>query len=279
MIGFPVNETIQKRYSVRTYTTASVEDALKEKIMNYAAELQNPFGPKVQFRFIEKKTAENGEKLGTYGTIHGADLFIGSAIANDPCAAEAIGYEFEQLILYITSLGLGTCWLGGTFNRSAFAAAMELEDGMIFPAISPVGYPAEKKRIPEKLMRRTVKADERLPGTKLFFKTDFKTPLSKTEAGAYRYPLQMLRLAPSAVNKQPWRVVYDGKAFHFFEKHTLKEAGPMDMQRIDLGIALCHFHLAAQEWNLKGTFEKQELTFKIPKDMTYITSWIIESNS
>lgn len=276
MIGFSVNETVQKRYSVRTYAPHPVSKEAKEKIMAYAAKLQNPFGPKVKFKFIEKETAENGEKLGTYGMIKGANLYIGSAIPDDPCAAEALGYEFEQLILYITSLGLGTCWLGGTFNRGAFAKAMDIQEGELFPAISPVGYAAEKKRMPEKLFRQTLKANERMPGTKLFFQKDFKTPLSKTEAGAYRFPLQMLRLAPSAVNKQPWRVVYDGNAFHFFEKHTVKEAGPLDMQRIDLGIALCHFHLAVQEWKLSGRFEKQELNFKVPKDMTYITSWIME---
>lgn len=276
MIGFPVNETVQKRYSVRTYDSRPVSEEVKEKILVYMEKLENPLGPKVRFQLIEKETAENGEKLGTYGIIKGTNLYIGSAVPEDPCAAEALGYEFEQLILYITSLGLGTCWLGGTFNRGAFAEAMNVQEGELMPAISPVGYPAEKKRLPEKLMRRTVKADERLPGAKLFFKTDFKTPLSKTEVGAYRFPLQMLRLAPSAVNKQPWRVVYDGKAFHFFEKHSKKEAGPLDIQRIDMGIALCHFHLAAQEWKLNGRFEKQELELKIPKDMTYITSWIIE---
>ena len=40
-------------------------------------------------------------------------------------------------------------------------------------------------------------------------KNSFAEPLTEEEAGDYQFPLEMLRLAPSAVNKQPWRVVAD----------------------------------------------------------------------
>lgn len=97
------------------------------------------------------------------------------------------------------------------------------------------------------------------------------------EAGDYQFPLEMLRLAPSAVNKQPWRVVNVGKEFHFFEKHSLGgENGSIDMQRIDVGIGICHFHLAAMERNLAGHFERTAPEFQIPADMTYVVSWIAE---
>lgn len=274
---FSVSETVNTRYSVRTYDERPVEEEIKEKILLYASSLNNPLGPRVNFKFIEKEISSNGEKLGTYGVIKGASLYLGATIANEACAPEALGYDFEQLVLYITSLGLGTCWLGGTFNRSAFADAMDVKENELFPIISPVGYPATKKRVTEKLFRHTLKADERMPWDKLFFNGEFSTPLSETEAGAYQIPLEMLRLAPSAVNKQPWRVVYADNAFHFFEKHSLggKETGPVDMQRIDVGIGICHFHLAAMEKNLTGKFEKQELTnLVLPKDLTYVTSWV-----
>lgn len=58
---------------------------------------------------------------------------------------EALGYSFESLILYATSLGLGTCWLGGTFDHSGFASAMDLKEGYLFPAISPIGHFSGKK--------------------------------------------------------------------------------------------------------------------------------------
>ena len=278
-IGFSVNDAVRKRYSVRTYDAQAVEQEMKEKLLIYGVALQNPLGPKVKLRFIEKNPAADGEKLGTYGDIKGAGLYLGALIADEETAPEALGYEFEQLVLYATSLGLGTCWLGGTFNRGAFAAAMDIGESELFPIISPVGYPAAQQRITERLFRRTLGADKRMPWDSLFFHNDFGKPLSREAAGRYEYPLEMLRMAPSAVNLQPWRVVLDGNAFHFFEKHARggKVVGTVDMQRIDVGIAMCHFHLAAQETGLSGRFVRnQPDTLNIPENTTYVASWVME---
>ena len=89
--------------------------------------------------------------------------------------------------------------------------------------------------------------------------------------------MEMVRLAPSAVNKQPWRVVVEDDAVHFFEKHSLgTEGGSMDMQRIDVGIAVCHFHLALLETGRTGHFERKMPEVSLPKDMSYIVSWVLD---
>ncbi|WP_083248367.1 nitroreductase family protein [Desulfuribacillus stibiiarsenatis] len=66
---------------------------------------------------------------------------------------EDIGYTLEQLILYATSKGLGTCWLGGTFTKSSFERMVQLKEHEILPIITPVGYPAENKSLIERMMR------------------------------------------------------------------------------------------------------------------------------
>lgn len=53
---------------------------------------------------------------------------------------ESLGYVFEKIVLYITSLGLGTCWLGGSFNKADFEKAITLEEDEFIPVISPMGY-------------------------------------------------------------------------------------------------------------------------------------------
>ena len=275
-IGFSVQETIQQRYSVRTYDAKPVNETIRQDILNYAKTLTNPLGPHTRFQFIDVTTSDQGQKLGTYGFIKGASLFLGSTIPDEPGALEALGYEYEQLILYMTSLGLGTCWLGGTFNRSAFASTMEIREGALFPILSPVGYPAAKKRIGEDFFRRALKANQRKPWDKLFFAEDFSSPLTKEAAGSYQFPLEMLRLAPSAVNKQPWRVLLKDGIYHFLlYRSTGEPSGTMDMQRIDLGIAICHFHLAALEARLTGHFERLPFaTDALPQNTSYIISWI-----
>lgn len=268
-IGFCVHETVRKRYSVRTYDAAPVSQEIRDKILQYAETIDNPFGAKVRFQFIEKQTSANGEKLGTYGFIKGANLFIGVTVENKGGAAESVGYVFEQLVLYIASLGLGTCWLGGTFNKSAFAEKMEIPEGWIFPILSPVGYPA-KQRIKEKVFRTALNANNRVASEKLFFTDSFKTPLNLNTVGNYSDALENLRLAPSSGNKQPWRVICDGKAFHFFKKGSMQF-----MQVLDVGIGINHFVLTARELGLQGELTEADVSaYTLSSDMRYVASWV-----
>lgn len=275
-MDFELEKVVRTRYSTRTFTGEDVDEATRQKIMDYANALSNPFGPKVKFALIDRKTSANGEKLGTYGVIKNAKLYIGATVPDAPGAQEGYGYEFEQLVLYITSLGLGSCWLGGTFNRGEFAKALDVKEDELFPCICPVGKAAAKKSLKERFMRSGIKADTRLPWNQIFFRDSFGTPLSEKEAGDFRYALEMVRLAPSAVNKQPWRVVKCGNVFHFYEAKTQPSEGKVDIQRVDLGIALNHFALAAEEKGVAGTFRTSDPGLTIPENTYYITSFIAE---
>ena len=275
-VDFPVEKTVMARSSVRTYENRGLSTNEKDKLNAYIDNLTNPFSIDVTFRLLEKTASADGEKLGTYGVIKGAENYIGASAADKELALEALGYSFENLILYATSLGLGTCWLGGTFNRSGFAAAMNLKEGDLFPCISPVGYPTGKKRTLESVMRWVAKSGQRKEWNELFFKQEFSQPLTKVEAGDFAFPLEMVRLAPSAVNKQPWRIVQDKDTYHFYLTRTLKKDNEkIDLQRVDIGIAACHFHLAALEKGLPGKFQKLvEPEIQSTDQVQYIFSWI-----
>lgn len=275
-MDFPVAKTVNARSSVRTYENRDLSANEKAQINAYIDNLSNPFSADVTFRLLEKASSTDGEKLGTYGVIKGAGNYIVASAADKELALEGLGYSFEKLILYATSLGLGTCWLGGTFNRSGFAAAMNLKEGDLFPCISPIGYPAGKKSTMESLMRWVSKADQRKEWSELFFKQNFSQPLTKDDAGEFAFPLEMVRLAPSAVNKQPWRIVQDHDAYHFYLARSLKSDNEkIDLQRVDMGIATCHFHMAVLEKELLGKFQKlAKPGIQIPEQMQYIYSWI-----
>ena len=267
---------------------------MREKIMEYAEGLQNPLGPKVTFRLLDKASDPKGDKLGTYGIIKDAELYIGAKIKGEEYAPEALGYDFEQLVLYLTDMGLGTCWLGGTFNKGAFAEAMDVQDDEIFTIVSPIGYTADKMSLVEVMMRRGSGGDKRMPWEELFYDSDFGKPIaagdadaaSKAESviGGYADVLEMVRLAPSAVNRQPWRIVVERgdaegiKAFHFYQSGIKADDGEsVQMHRIDMGIAICHFHLAALEKGLNGYFERMEPgDIDAPENTKYIITWICE---
>ena len=271
-------ETIKRRRSVRTYQDKALEPDVREKLQRYMDSLENPFGQPVKKYMIDKKVATEGERLGTYGLIKGANTFLGISVPDTDLAHVAAGYEFENLILEATALGLGTVWLAATFNREGFASAMGIPKDELFPAISPVGYPAAKRSLTESLMRTAMRSSTRKEWDTLFFLNDFRTPLTKEMAGDYAEPLEMVRLAPSDKNTQPWRVLKSGNSFHFYvaRKSGISREEKI-IKRVDAGIALSHFHQTALELGLKGHFRQvEQATVERPQNSCYIISWHAE---
>lgn len=271
-------ETIKRRRSVRTYQDKALEPDVREKLQRYMDSLENPFGQPVKKYMIDKKVATEGERLGTYGLIKGANTFLGISVPDTDLAHVAAGYEFENLILEATALGLGTVWLAATFNREGFASAMGIPKDELFPAISPVGYPAAKRSLTESLMRTAMRSSTRKEWDTLFFLNDFRTPLTKEMAGDYAEPLEMVRLAPSDKNTQPWQVLKSGNSFHFYvvRKSGISREEEI-IKRVDAGIALSHFHQTALELGLKGHFRQAEqASVERPQNSCYIISWHAE---
>ena len=188
-----------------------------------------------------------------------------------------VGRRDEKIVLYAQSLGVGTTWIAGTMDRKAFERAMCLNENEVMPCISPLGYPAEKMSLRETMMRKGVKADSRLDFEKLFFDGAFDKPLSAENAGDLQHALEMVRLAPSAVNAQPWRVVRRGDCMHFYEKRSRGMASEAwDIQKIDMGIALCHFELGAIERDLHPVMEVADPGIPGQDGLIYIASFRIE---
>lgn len=274
---FAVEETIKARSSVRTYDSTPLTQQEEQLLKEYMPKIKNPFGVTVKFALLQTDATGKAEKPGTYGIIKGAATYLGAFTSAGPLAAEGLGYSFEQLLLFASSLGLGTCWLGGTFQHSRFARAMQVPADAYFPAVSPVGHPLGKRRVFENLSRWAIHANGRKSWAVLFFDQDFSTPLTPQAAGEFAAPLEMLRLAPSAINRQPWCVLKDHDAFHFFKACTAAKAEEDTSLGLDLGIAACHFALEAAEKGLPGHFEKLTAPgITAPNTLTYTFSWVLQ---
>ncbi len=281
-IDFPVEPTVKARTSVRNYDPRPIEPTVQKQVEAFVETLGNPFAQAVHFHDLDSRALEGQQKLGTYGVIKGARQYIGATISRDPQALEALGYEFEALVLYLAHLGLGTCWLGGTFARKDFARAMKLPDEALFPIMTPYGYAAPRKHLTESLMRTFVRADHRKSWETLFFRDNFQTPLLERDAGVFVFPFEMVRLGPSASNKQPWRILVMGNACHFYEYRTpgYSDAFSYDIQRVDMGIAAAHFDFAVQEKGLNGQFVTNAAPDVVaPANVEYVFSWVSEKAS
>ena len=265
MNGKSIKEVISARYSVRNYNGTPLSQEVIEKIEEYIKNVHNPFDKEIKIQLVKKHTGNESIKLGTYGVIKGAEYFLTSVCKKDELSLIALGYSLEKVILYCTSLGLGTVWLGGTFKKSDFTKAIDLKDDEIMPIVSPVGYEGGKKSLFAAIAG--MNRNKRKLFSEIFFNGDFNTSLTESDANEYFEPLEMVRLAPSSINKQPWRIVKEYDKLHFYFANS--KASTI----IDMGIAICHFHLTAIENNLKGEFKIID-SKKECKEFDYIISWI-----
>ena len=259
-------ETVKARRSVRTFDGRALTDEDRAALLSFAQSIRSPYGIEVDFAFLD--AAEHGLSS---PVIAGEKLYVAAKVAKVPHAEEAFGFSFEKLVLYAWSLGIGTTWIGGTMNRALFEKACGLGEGEMMPCVSPLGYPAKKMSVREALMRRGVKADERMSPSALFFDGDFSTPL-KEEDETVAAALEMLRWAPSAVNRQPWRVVRVGRSYHFYLKHAKGYVSDAtgDLQKVDMGIGLCHFMAGAG-----GELRLEDPGLSAEKDTEYIATVVV----
>lgn len=282
----PVTDLIWKRYSCRTYSARPVEKNLKDQLEQFVATSPaGPFGSRPRFEIITATDEDRNalKDLGTYGFIKNPTGFILSAVKRSPRDLEDFGYTMERNILYATDMGLGTCWLGGSFAKSKFAEKISANEDEIVPAVAAFGHMASKMSLVEKAIRWGAGAKNRKPWEELFFKNGFNGSLSTEDIGKWAEPLEMVRIAPSASNRQPWRIVWEPAtgSFHFYRQRSKGYKarnkmlfGMADLQRVDMGIAICHFEMASKESGFPGKWLFDEPNIgKLPESTEYVASW------
>ena len=282
----PVEDIVKQRFSCRNYIDNPIVEGTRQLFVDYLSSIgDGPFGTRARFELAAASEQDRRalKGLGTYGFIRGATGFIIGAIQRDENNLEDFGFLLEQIILMATDMGLGTCWLGGSFTKSSFARKISASESELVPAVVSVGYCAKKPRRIESLFRSGGGTDRRLPWEQLFFEGKYGAPLGEDSAGDYVRPLEMVRLAPSASNRQPWRMLKEGNRWHFYlqrtpgyrERRLVKLFTVADLQRIDMGIAMSHFELMARDLDLDGYWEVGEPGIKIPdEDTEYTISWV-----
>jgi hypothetical protein len=281
----PVTEIIPRRFSCRTYLEAPIEETPRKALAEAAeAVREGPRGTPVRFRLIAstRDDTEALRGLGTYGFVRGASGFIVGAATVGEAWLEDYGHAMEKLVLLATDLGLGTCWLGGSFTRSSFSRAIAAAEVERVPAVAALGVMPDLDAARNGVIRRRVGGDQRLPWESIFSNGRFGVPLTPETAGAFAAVLDMVRLAPSASNKQPWRIVREGDSWHFFLKRTPGYAAGLagrllkveDIQRVDIGIAMCHFELTARELGLPGAWAVRAPQIGAPDPLVeYVVTW------
>jgi nitroreductase len=208
-------EIIKKRKSCRTFSHVALKPEDKKNLESFIIENSKGFENEVvNFRIIEKNNYDKQMKL-DYGMIKGHNTYILGTAKSTTASRVNYGYLMEKVVLKATEMNLSTCWIGA-FDCTYFNE-LSIEDGFEIPSIVIVGYSDDKPTYQDKFLRFSVKASKRQGWDKLFFNYRSKTSLTPEYIKKYSESLEMVRLAPSSGNNQPWRVFFDEtmNEFHF----------------------------------------------------------------
>ncbi|MBD5214625.1 MAG: hypothetical protein HDS75_07395 [Bacteroidales bacterium] len=256
-------DAMRERRSVRTFDGKGLSRDKMAELEKFISESGSPFDGNVSIR-LKKFDLKGGYKPSTYGMIKGAEDFFLLGIGGDEGSALAAGYRFELVVLRARQLGLGTCWIAATFKGSDFDCGETWPDGEELKVICPVGV-AEKPTVKEKLTRMALGSKRRKDFDDLFFYQDFKTAVPTDNP--FCEALEMLRLAPSDTNSQPWRALVDGDGVHFYYRPKSQAAV------LDMGIGLCHFHQTELFYGREGSFARRDGVPAAPDDWRYLLTY------
>lgn len=256
-------QAMLERRSVRSFNGKPLDRKTVSDLEKAIEDSYTLFGGNLTVR-LKTFDLKGDFKPSTYGVIKGASDFFLLGIGTDEDSALTAGFQFEQIVLKAWQMGLGTCWIAGTFKGSQFDEREKWPDGESLKIICPVGVP-EKPRILEKMMRLTVGSNNRKPFSDLFFEDSFRKSLDPDNR--FAEALRMLRVAPSSTNSQPWRVLVKGEKVHFY----YKPKSPASV--VDMGIGICHFYETERFNGFRGTFTKEDNTPTPPDDWKYLLTY------
>jgi len=256
-------EAIKERRSVRGFDGKGLTEGQRESLLQAVKESESPFGGSLTIR-LRQFNLRKGYRPGTYGMIKGAGDFFLLGMGSDEKSALTAGFRFEQVVLQAWRLGLGTCWIAATFKGSNFDRGETWPEGEALKIVCPVGV-AARPTVREKLTRLAFGSKNRKPFDTLFFYGDFTGALPS--GNRFREPLEMMRLAPSSTNSQPWRALVENDTVHFYYKPE------SEWSVLDCGIGLCHFAEAEKFRGRTGGFFRNLAPAESPGKLKYLVSY------
>lgn len=246
-------QALKERSSRRQFYSKIIEKA-KIKQLNDLIEKINDEFDDLRIILVQKDVKEifTGV-LGSYGKITGAPAYLAFVGREDiPYIEEKIGDGGEAVILEAAALELGTCWVSGTFKADKVLAELDLKETEKLFAISPLGYPEENPTISERILKTVISSKKRLDLDKLIIN---KNGLEE-EPEWVKKALKAARLAPSAVNRQPWRFEIGENSITI--QLDSKEKNEEKSKNLDCGIAMLHLEVGALKAGVSGSWEYLE---------------------
>ena len=220
-------DAVLHRSSIRSYTAAPSDEQLR---------LLGEMCRKLSWQGI---TIRMFRGPGLRSVIKGTNVYaVITAKKDTPMEIE--GFMGEALVLEATSMGLGTCWLGAGFQMDVVSRNVNLQSDEVIHCVIALGQanlpaPAPKRRTLEAVCGKSADALKSL--------------------GVWQYnAVEFARLAPSAINQQPWKIEADTNRIAILERTVLiRKYAPLDR-----GICMLHAAVGAAQAGRKPVWKKVE---------------------
>ena len=245
-------------------------DAETLRSIGAAAEALKPLLPDVKVRVELLGRMQLRQLFTSTGSVK-APCYAVITSEDAPLAQANAGFIGEQLAADLTRRGMGTCWSG------SLKAA---KTGFPLPYVITIGFGFPKDGVlPE------------IPAERRCRKASGEICLHPPKGKRLARLVEAVRIAPSAMNGQPWRLDPEGSsALHLYREKPsfLTAAGPgrlkipvpgsllEKVQEIDCGIALAHILLAAEHFGSEPEFRRMPGKEDAGDKLTYVMSAVLK---
>ncbi len=216
-------EAIEARHSVRAFKEHPLTEETVKVLTDKIEEL-NCLGLLHMQLVLNEPKAFQGT-LAKYGKFRGVNNYVVVAGEKADNLDERVGYYGEQLVLTAQTLGLNTCWVGLSYSK--VPGTYELSVGEKIVCYIALGY------------GETQGAGHKVKTVGQVSNASDVTP------SWFRKGVEAALLAPTAVNQQKFSFEYLGQKEGRHQVRARKGFSLIGYTQLDLGIAKCHFELAA----------------------------------
>lgn len=213
-----IEKLIRERHSVRSYLDKEIENEKVKKIDDLINSINEEENLNIQLILNDGEAFD--KFILHYGRLKNCKNYIALIGKKDNSLDEKVGYNGERIVLKAQELGLNTCWVAGTYKKSAVKAKIAKDEKLV--CVIAIGY-GETNGV----IRKSKTIDE--------------VTVSTNYPDWFKLGIEFALLAPTAVNQQKFK-------FEYIDENTVKAIpGRGAMTKIDLGIVKYHFELGANK--------------------------------
>ena len=250
-------EAIFVRKSVRSYTGEALSPQLLDKVKAHYRELTGLFGGiETEISVLDNRRGQ--QRMLSLFSVK-APYYLVFYSEKTPRYLMNMGYLMEQMVLYMCSLGIGTCFIGSNKIKKE----LQEKDGRKMVGIVAFGK-SKGSHVRKQAEAKRLSIDQLC-----IFK--------EVPRQWMRQLLESARLAPSAMNDQPWRfVVYDNRIHIFSKKQKAEQLRKWD--EVNFGIMFANLMTAAEEmWLDVDLIRLEDISQKNFPNSQYVLSAILKS--